>query len=93
MTQDYGAAQPIADWVNSYVVKPAQRILGVVDKTPSPNQKKEDSSWHDEQVKKANQSFQKPADPKPAPPKYHKGTDYVPKNRPSRFEKGRSGSE
>ncbi len=90
MTQDYGAAQPIADWVNNYVVKPAQRVLGSAEKvSPSSSQKKEDPSWHDDMVRKANQSFQsKPSDSKPAPPKYHKGTDYVPKTGPAILKKG-----
>lgn len=91
MTQDYGAAQPIADWVSSHVYKPAQRILGVVDKTvPPPDQKKVDPSYHDDMVRKANESFQK-QDSKPAPktpPKYHKGTDYVPKTGPAILKKG-----
>ncbi len=88
MTPDYGAAQPIADWVSNYVYKPAQKVLGVIDKTAAP-QKKEDTSWHDDMVSKANQSYQsKPDAPKPTPPKYHKGTDYVPKTGPALLKKG-----
>lgn len=93
MATDYGAAQPIADWVNSHVYTPVQRILGAVDKLPP--SKKNDPSWHDEMVRKANQAFQaKSAESKPAskakdsPPKYHKGTDYVPKTGPAVLEKG-----
>jgi len=93
MTQEYGAAQPIADWVDSHIYKPAQRILGVVDKVPSTDQKRDDPSWHDDMVRKANQAFQKQAESTPKPvskatPKYHKGTDYVPKTGPAILKKG-----
>ena len=92
MAQNYGAAQPIADWVDNYVYKPAQRILGAVGKIPTPQQA-QDTSWHDSMVRKANQDFQakqdnaKPASKSP-PPKYHKGTDYVPKTGPAILKKG-----
>ena len=91
MAQNYGAAQPIADWVNNYVASPVQRVLGAIDKLPVPlPQKKVDTSWHDDMVRKANQSFQqKPENAKPkTPPKYHQGTDYVPKTGPAILKKG-----
>ncbi len=87
MAQDYGAAQPIADWVDNYVYKPAQRVLGAVDKLSVP-QKKEDTSGHDDMVRKANQSFASKPASSSAPPKYHKGTDYVPKTGPAILKKG-----
>jgi hypothetical protein len=90
---DYGAAKPIADWVNNWVIKPSQKILGAADKVTPQN--KEDTSWHDDMVRKANESFQSKPSPaknqtpsKPTPPKYHKGTDYVPKTGPAILKKG-----
>jgi hypothetical protein len=47
MPQQYGAAQPIADFFG-YGKKP--------EKKP---EAKPDTSWHDAQVKRANDSFQK----------------------------------
>lgn len=41
MAQDYGPAQPIADWVDKYVYTPAKKVMGTVDKIPS---KQSDSS-------------------------------------------------
>lgn len=38
MAQDYGAAKPIADWVDKYIYTPAQKVMGVVDKIPSGKQ-------------------------------------------------------
>lgn len=89
MSDQYGPAQPIADWVNNWVVKPAQKVLGAADKIP-PAQKKPDDSWHSDMVKKAQESFQQPAPKTPAKPlpKYHKGTDYVPKTGPAILKKG-----
>lgn len=47
MGQQYGAAQPIVDF-----------FRGGKKKKPEP---KPDTSWHDEQVRKANESFSKPS--------------------------------
>jgi hypothetical protein len=89
MAQDYGAAQPIADWVKDHVYTPAQRVLGAIDKiVPDSPQKKEDTSWHDSMVRSASQSYAAKSASKPAPPKYHKGTDYVPKTGPAILKKG-----
>ncbi len=92
MAQDYGVAQPIADWVNDYVYKPAQRVLGVVDKIPIPPVEKAKSSvmnWkpapNAEQQKQIDKEQGKGSS---KPPKYHKGTDYVPKTGPAILKKG-----
>lgn len=93
MATDYGAAQPIADWVNNYVYRPAQRVLGVVDKIPLP--KKPDTSnqmnWkpqaNAEQQKEIDRNNQSSSKSKTLP-KYHKGTDYVPKTGPAILKKG-----
>ncbi len=67
---------------------------------PGAKEKPVDTTWHDQQVQNATKSFtddkSKPADktaPAPAkkpatPPKYHKGTDYVPKTGPAVLKKG-----
>ena len=57
MAQEYGAAQPIADWVKDYIVKPVETVMGIADKVPS--HEKEDTSWHDQKVSEANESFRK----------------------------------
>lgn len=96
MTQDYGAAQPIADWVDSHVYRPVRTVLGTInkvvpDKLVPSKTSKEDTSWHDDMVRKANDSFRKAAETKSAPktpPKYHKGADYVPKTGPAILKKG-----
>lgn len=41
MAQDYGPAQPVADWVDKYIYTPAKKVMGTVDKIPS---KQSDSS-------------------------------------------------
>ena len=57
MAQDYGAAQPIAD-----VFKKVYRaVSGTADAVPTP-EKKVDTSWHDDEVKKANESFKAAAE-------------------------------
>lgn len=92
MLTDYGAAQPIADWVDSHIYKPAQRVLGVVDKIPVPtksdsnqmNWKPQPNAEQQKEIDKNNQSSSKSK----TPPKYHKGTDYVPKTGPAILKKG-----
>ena len=90
MTQEYGAAQPIADWVNNYVYKPAQKVLGVVDKIPTPSSNSSQMNWkpqpNAEQQKEIDKN-NKTSKSTPAP-KYHKGTDYVPKTGPAILKKG-----
>jgi hypothetical protein len=56
---------------------------------------KPDTSWHDEMVKKANQSFKdkaasdaQKAPPKPAMPSHKNGTDFVPHTGPALLHKG-----
>ncbi len=91
MTQDYGAAQPIADWVNTHVYQPAQRVLGAIDKTtptsPSSNQTNWKPQPNAEQQKEIDRNNQKPKTT-PSTPKYHQGTDYVPKTGPAILKKG-----
>lgn len=47
MAQDYGAAQPIYDWVNKTIVQPAKSVLGAADKIP-PASKAETMNWKPE---------------------------------------------
>lgn len=54
---------------------------------------KPDTSWHDQMVENANKEFAAQAAKDKAssasnPPKYHKGTDYVPKTGPAILKKG-----
>lgn len=92
MPTDYGVAQPIADWVGSHIYRPAQKVLGVVDKIPLP--KKSDNSnqmnWkpqpNAEQQKEIDRNNQNSS--KSKTPKYHKGKDYVPKTGPAILKKG-----
>ena len=65
----------------------------MVQKPGSHQAPQNDTSWHDQQVKSANETFgakTPPAKPKGASPtpKYHKGTDYVPKTGPAILKKG-----
>ena len=69
---------------------------------PGVKEKPVDTTWHDKMVKDATSSFTHPAPatttapvkkpaPTPAsktPPKYHKGTDYVPKTGPAVLKQG-----
>lgn len=93
MTQDYGAAQPIADWVNSHVYRPIRTVLGTIDKIPYPkdsdtsnkmNWKPQPNAEQQKEIDRNNQSSSKSK----TPPKYHKGLDYVPKTGPAILKKG-----
>lgn len=55
MADEFGAAQPIADWVKKYVVTPTETFETVMGKLPPHD--KIDPSWHDNMVKAANRSF------------------------------------
>jgi hypothetical protein len=60
MADKYGAAQPLMDLANKYY-KTTTKILNAIP-TPSSKKdssKKEDTSWHDEMVRKATESFAK----------------------------------
>ena len=58
MAQEYGAAQPIFDAVKKIKNKASDLINGGPVKRALPA-KKQDTSWHDEQVKEATASFGK----------------------------------
>lgn len=60
MAQEYGAAQPIVD----YFRKGVDTVRSALDRVPTP-QRKQDTSWHDSMVRKANESFRQAAE-KPA---------------------------
>jgi hypothetical protein len=76
--------------------KAASDIGDKVKTALSGTPKAPDTTWHDQKVKEANASFTpKPTAPKAAPvkagpkiPKYHTGTDYVPKTGPAILKKG-----
>ncbi len=59
MAQEYGAAQPIADWVKTYVANPVVKTMEAIDKLPPTSSTKTDTSWHEGMVRKANESFAK----------------------------------
>lgn len=44
MAQDYGAAQPIMDWVKEFVVTPVQKTLDTINKIPLPEKSESDYS-------------------------------------------------
>lgn len=93
-------ANNLADSFSKVVSAPA-RALGDIggriqhalggDSTP-----KQDTSWHDQKVREANASHVEASKPAPTGspakphkmPKYHKGTDYVPKTGPAVLKKG-----
>ena len=56
--QDFGGAQPIADWVNRYVGGPMRAVTGAVNRLPDPPRGAVDTSGHDEMVRQAMRSFQ-----------------------------------
>lgn len=67
MPQDYGAAQPIADWTDRYVGGPVRAVLRTVGMLPDPPRSvmgrgPVDPSWHAEMVRQANRSMQQRAD-------------------------------
>lgn len=55
MAQAYGAFQPIIDLANK-----ASNAFNLINKLPTPHGKV-DTSWHDQMVKNANESFRKAA--------------------------------
>src|SRR6266705_155905 len=65
--QDDNPAKPLTDLYKKWT--------GKEEKKPAPP--KPDTSWHDEQVRKANESFAKPA-PEKQPPPAPKGKGKVP---------------
>ena len=92
-------SNPIPKAVSDAFVHPVNTVLNAVDKIIPDSwagKKPVDTSWHDQRVKEATESFTKPkpaATPAPAKkptpaPKYHKGTDYVPKTGPAILKKG-----
>ncbi len=54
MAQDYGAAQPIADWVGKYVATPVRSVLRTVDMLPDVPRRSVNDAWHDDMVRQAN---------------------------------------
>ena len=77
-------------------VDKAKNFLGIhSNSAPSSSS---NGSWHDNMVNQANQSFQTPSGkssntssgtkPPTTAPKYHKGTDFVPKTGPAILKKG-----
>ena len=93
-----GPADNLVNTLKNTFVRPVQGVLSTVDKyiPDSITGKKQppDTSYHDDMVNKATQSFgakpgPQPAKPKaPVVPKFHKGTDYVPKTGPAILQKG-----
>jgi len=84
-----GTARKVLNTVDSVVPK----WLPGVSNPDEHQAPQNDTSYHDQQVKKANDSFgvkTPPAPPKKVgpTPKYHKGTDYVPKTGPAILKKG-----
>ncbi len=83
--------EAVSNAIGSAVDK-AKNFLGI-HSTPS-SSSDSSTSWHDDMVSKANDSFKKAAQtpaPKSTPttaPKYHKGTDFVPKTGPAILKKG-----
>lgn len=60
MAQEYGAAQPLFDWTQKYVAGPVLGAEKFLNRLPGPS-RKVDTSWHDEMLKEANDSFAKQA--------------------------------
>ena len=58
MPQSYGAAQPVADWLDRYVGGPVRAVTGAVNKLPDPPRGNVDPSWHNEMVRQAMRSAQ-----------------------------------
>lgn len=68
MAQDYGPAQPIADWVNKYVGGPVRTVTGLLNRLPDPprgwvqspdsSRGVVDTSWHNEMLRNAMRSAQ-----------------------------------
>lgn len=69
MAQDeYGAAQPLADWTKKYVVGPVKAVVNTIDKIPSPS-KPDDSAYHADMLKQANDTFRKQQEDEKGPKK------------------------
>jgi hypothetical protein len=63
MAQNLGAAQPIVDALQP--LNPATWFK----RTPKPDSSRQDTSWHDEMVRRANASFVPVKTPPKTPPK------------------------
>ncbi len=59
--QDYGAAQPIADWVNKYIVNPVTKVTELVNKLPNPPSKAPPSLEDYPEYRKAEEDSYKQA--------------------------------
>ena len=93
-------AHELGDTFNKVISSPVDAVSGLVDKAKNfvtGNKPAQDTSWHDDMVKKANDSFKNapnqptpktPAPRQPALKSFKDGTDNVTKTGPAKLHKG-----